>query len=990
MELLWLVSETVFSLTAKQSLRIAYNLNSRENKMSKLKLSALYVAVGSALFTGYTANVSAAENGGAEEVERIQVTGSRIKRFEEVSPTPVTVFSGTDLINAGITNVADLLEQTPSADIGTSLTTGQGIFGAGIRTTNLRGLGEGRTLVLVNGKRFVASSVTNSAVDLNMIPTAVIKRVEITHGGASAVYGSDAMAGVVNIILEDSYDGFSLDAITQKTQEGEGEENVFALTFGSENDDNSYIFNVTYTDTGALAGRDRDFITNTMTTMLNPANETDEDGIPRNILAPDKFQGQPQVLGFYDTAGMSTIGGQRYIFGDNGELIPANTGIGPRPSPNSQSRFYGEDANGYKFLDHKYIAVPLKRLNTFLNINKDINDDHAVSLQLAYGKTSSVSDSSPVFLSRRLRVDNPFWHQDAKDTFAAEGREASDTIGITKLGIGSDNREYYNDQAYFNSTLSLSGMLFEDYDYEIYYQYGRNTQDAKWGGEMLTEHLDNALDAAMIDGAIQCAVRDDEGNVTGARAGCEPLNLFGENSPSEGALSYVNTSGTQHSVKSQTVIGGSITGDAFELPAGHVAFAVSAEYREEKAERVPGAAMQNNLLFNNFVREWAGEFDVSEIGLEVSIPVLNDVFLAQELTVDAAVRVMDYSTVGDNTAWKLGVAWQPIDEVRVRATMSKSVRAPELDDLYGTGTQSFTSYRDPCDSVQITEAPEGLRNTIRANCAADGIPQGGDWRPSVAWRDVTPKSVIGGNPSLQEETSEDIMLGVVYTPTENITLMADYWNYKIDDALTRLTQQTIVDNCYRSSNFETNEYCALFGRSGNLDINEVIAAPANLAYREMKGVDLEARYKFDTDFGSFNFRLLATYLSEHELISDVNDEQYKFNPTVGEQDYPRWKASTTIGYTYEDLYVGISAKYRHSTVDNREWTIEQNNYNEISSHTEFNLNYRYNLTEQLELRGSVDNMFDRAPPRNPFSYDEDDGYYDFYGRTFTLGANYKF
>lgn len=991
MELLWLVSGTVFSLNVKQSLRIAYNLNSREKEMSKLKLSALYVAMGSALFTGYTANVSAAENEGAEEVERIQVTGSRIKRFEEVSPTPVTVFSGADLINAGITNVADLLDQTPSADIGQSLTTGQGIFGAGVRTTNLRGLGEGRTLVLVNGKRFVASSVTNSAVDLNMIPTAVIKRVEITHGGASAVYGSDAMAGVVNIILEDSYDGFSLDALTQKTQEGEGEENVFALTFGSENEDNSFIFNATYTDIGMLRGRDRDFWKDSIVTMRNPANTSDEDGIPARIYADEKYQGQPQVFGAYDRAGMATLGGTEYVFGENGKLIEANRGLGALPAPNDWWRYYGEDADGYKFLDHDFIAVPLKRLNTFASINKDINDDHAVSLQVAYGRTSSVSNSGPVFFNTSVRVDNPFWHQEAKDIFAAEGMEGSDSIGLSKLGVGSNNRQFYNDQAYYNSTLSLAGVIFEDYDYEIYFQYGRNNEESKWGGELLNDHLEYATDAALIDGSIQCAERDDDGNVTGARAGCEPLNLFGENSPSEAALAYVNTTGTQSSVKSQKVIGGSITGDAFELPAGHVAFALSAEYREEKAERVPGAAMQQNLLFNNFVREWSGEFDVSEIGLEVSIPVLNDAFLAKELTLDVAVRVMDYSTVGDNSAYKVGIAWQPIDEVRVRGTMSKSVRAPELDDLYNTGSQSFTSYSDPCDHVQISEAPEGLKDTIRANCAADGVPvQGGDWRPSEAWRGVTPKSVLGGNPNLKEETSDDKMLGVVYTPTDTLTLMADYWNYKIEDALTRLTQQTIVDNCYRSSNFATNQYCELFDRRDNFDITEVISAPANVAFIEMKGVDLEGRYKLETDFGQFDFRILATYLTERESITDVNDEQYQFNPSVGEQEWPRWKASSTIGYTYEDLYVGVSAQYRHSTVDNREWTIEHNTYNEISSHTEFNLNYRYQLTDSFEVRGSVNNMFDRSPPRNPFSYNGDDGYYDMYGRTFTLGANYKF
>lgn len=965
------------------------------------KLNLLTASIQAAVFSGAAFGTVAMANTDTEakQVERIQVTGSRIKRLQEVAPTPVTVFSGADLANAGITNVGDLLDSTPSADIGTSLTTSQGIFGAGIRTTNLRGLGEGRTLVLVNGKRFVSSSVTNSAVDLNMIPTAVIKSVEITHGGASAVYGSDAMAGVVNIILEDSYDGVSIDVLTSRPQQDNGEEDVFSLTFGSENDDNSFIFNATYSDINGLHGRDRDFIRNTMVTMRNPNNAEgtagETDGQPQWVMAPEKFQGHPQVLGAYDTAGMTNLGitgGQSYIFGENGQLIKANTGIGPRPEPNSQTRYFGDTANGYNFLDHKQLAVPLERLNTFTSFNKDLNDDHALSVQVAYGKTSSVSTSGPVFLYKTLRADNPYWHESARKIFAEQGYDDATQIGVSKLSIGGGKRQYFNDQAYFNSTLAISGIIFDEYDYQVYYNYGRNTEDARWGGELITEHLDNALDATMIDGSIVCADRNAEGEVVGALAGCQPLNLFGLNSPSEAALNYVNTNGTQHSVKSQKVLGASITGAAFELPAGDVSFAVSAEHREENAERTPGAAMQNNMLFNNFVRAWSGEFDVTEVGLEVSVPVLSDTFLAEELIIDAAIRTMDYSTVGNNTAWKAGIAWQPVEELRIRATRSKSVRAPEIDNLYNTGTQSFSSYNDACDAVQIEAAPAELRSTIRANCIADGVPAqaANNWRPTKAWRDVTPKSVNGGNPNLKEETSEDTLIGFVYTPTDEVSFIVDYWHYKIKDALTSLTAQEIVNNCYRSSNFESNQYCGLFNRLDNLDINEVKASQANLAFIEMKGVDVEAHYNLETSFGEFKFRAMANYLAERERINDVNDEQYKFNPTVGENAYPRWKGTLSVGYTLDDLYVGVFAKYRHATVNDRLWTVENNSYNNVPSHTEFTLNTRYNISDELTLRAGIKNLFDKQPPRNPLTYDSDDGYYDVYGRTFTLGVNYTF
>ena len=954
--------------------------------MNKLNLLAL--GVKTALFAGAMTSfttVAAEEEKSVEKesVERIEVTGSRIKRHAEIAPNPVTVIGGEELINAGITNVADLLQNIPSSAPGSApTTTTNTIFGAGINTTDLRELGPERTLVLVNGRRFVSASTSNSSVNLNNIPSSMISRIEVVHGGASAVYGSDAVAGVVNIILRDSYDGFSLDYKTEKTQQGGGDSDYYSLTFGNEGDKTSYVVNMSYSEIGQLKESDRDFIVNPVNSYRNPENTGGEDGIPARVIL-----GKQTKLAVYDKAGDAFLPGGHYVFGPNGELVPFDYGDGLLPPPNGYYTTGG--GNGYSFLENSYIATPLDRFNTFININHQLSDDHELSFELAAGEDNAYAEASPVFMQKQIRADNPFWDPEAKAQFDAAGYEASDTIGVYKLASDFGNRRYEDERTFNNATIAVEGIIFDEYDYQVYFQRGENKTLTQWHGEILEQNLDYALDAAMIDGSIQCAVRDDDGNVVGSRLGCSPVSLFGEGAASQAGLDYVTTTGTLNMKKAQTVFGASLSGYAFELPAGGVAFAVSAEHRKEVGESIPGAGMANNLIFGNFINPWKGEFTVDEVGLEVSVPVLADMFLAQELTVDLAARYMDYSSVGANSAWKAGFSWSVTDEVRMRGSKSKSVRAPNVEQLYSAGVQSFGGYDDPCDAYNIEEADADVRQNIINNCKAAGIPVDADWRPSADWRQVTPPSVNGGNRALTEETSDDTLFGVIYTPTEDLTFIADYWSFKVDDAINRLGPATVVDNCYEASTLD-NESCDLVTRDpNNFEITNVVNAPYNVASYELKGVDLESSYNLDTSFGEFDFRLLATYLEHREFIADTFDSGYEFNPTVGEQRYPRWKARLTAGYTYDDFFVQLTGNYRHSTVGNREWTIEQNNYNEIPSYTKWDLYARYTINETFEVRGGIDNVFDITPPRNPYSYDNGE-FYDVYGRTFSFGVNARF
>ncbi|WP_242620353.1 TonB-dependent receptor domain-containing protein [Shewanella maritima] len=320
----------------------------------------------------------------------------------------------------------------------------------------------------------------------------------------------------------------------------------------------------------------------------------------------------------------------------------------------------------------------------------------------------------------------------------------------------------------------------------------------------------------------------------------------------------------------------------------------------------------------------------------------------------------------------------------MRATRSKSVRAPNIGELFDPGGQTFTSITDVCDSININLGSSAHR---AANCRAAGLSEG--WNPTDDWYQGTRPGMITGNPDLKEETSNDYTIGLVYTPDyiEGFSFTLDYWAFAIDDAISYIAVNTAVKYCYDSESL-SNIYCDLFTRDDNTgNIIDYVNKPVNSASYNVKGLDIESRYFYETSaHGDFNFRVIATYL-----------EQWEYNPTgfasdlqkdVGEYTDPRWKAMFSLGWTYDDLTLEARANYRHSAVASNDWVPSDNNYNDIPSHTTWDFTGSYVLTDDLDLRFGIKNAFDLEPPRNPYVYDGD-GYYDTQGRAFFLGANYR-
>ena len=950
------------------------------NKISKAV--RLAIAFGAASTAAFSASSFAAEEENVEKVERIEVTGSRIKRIGEMSPTPVTVISGEGLTDAGVVNVADLLNKLPNTLVGISPETSNNtIFASGLNNTDLRGLGSERTLVLVNGRRFVSGAPGSSAVDLNNIPTAMVERIEVTTGGASAVYGSDAVAGVVNIITKKSFDGLSLDiSTTQPTQSG-GEEEYLSLTFGSEVGKASFVTNLSWARQKQISYLDRDYLRDAPIVVRNP-RRSEADFDPENEPNAVFWGYGRQTLASYDKSGTFSAGGKRYNFSDAGEL--KEMGLGKPLPPLTSGRVDYDGGEGYSFAENGHLRTPLDRINLFTSMNYEFNDDHAFTAEFTYSKTDAYGESSPAFLSFVTQGDNALLPKEARDLISQQNVDEDYPNGAVSIGyLASDfgNRQYSQDRTLARLALGLEGIINDNWSYDLYATSGHVQADTQWFGEMFEERFYQSVDAIEVDGDVVC--RDEI-----ARAnGCLPLDVFGRGIYDQNAYDWVSTDAIRRSSIQQHVVGASVSGDVYELPAGWVGAAFSAEYRKEKADTLPDPAMRAGLLFNNQSQPLAGEFDVKELSAEVSIPLLANVAFVENLTFDGAFRWMDYSTSGSDTAWKVGLNWEVNDELRVRINKSKSVRAPNIGELYNPPGQTFRSITDPCAASRSDGLPAEYADNIRANCAAQGIPL--DFEPSQEWYGSTRPGFIIGNTDLKNETARDITVGFIYTPqfVENLSFTVDYWKFEISDMIDSFTGGDLVNLCYQSATLD-NPYCPLIERDPTTkEISNYFEKPVNSAISNTSGVDIEANYKYDTSFGSLDFRLISTYLEERMYNSTGLPEDEVVE--TGEVERPKWKHRLITTYQYDDFSAVLTTSHRSHTVLSNTWSPNVNNYNEVPSYTTFDLTARYNVTDALQVRAGALNMFDRNPPRQPSVYNEGAAF-DVIGQRLTFGVKYDF
>ncbi|MCH1918718.1 TonB-dependent receptor [Shewanella sp. A3A] len=953
------------------------------SKSRLAEVIALSLLGSAVLSTSAVAAEDTAANNDKQTYERIEVTGSRIARENAYAPTPVTMVTGEELLGSGVTNIGEALNQLPALGSTMSLASsgGSSIGTAGLNLLDLRNLGTSRTLVLVNGKRHVSSQKGTSAVDVNTIPSAWIERVEIITGGASAIYGADAVTGVVNFILKKNITGLDINASIGTADDTDFSKKRFSISYGQDIDGGrgNVAFSAEYSGQNDLGAMDRDATKTSYANMLNNAPGRVDDNNPNN---PDFIR--TANSGYYTIAndGRFNLDGWKR-FNPDGSFSNVNLGS------NNYSN-YCTDCESINMNQFNELQPKFDRYNLNFKTNYDITTEDSIYFEAKYSRTEATNKGQPAFFfslkenpieNNYISIDNAFLDPALRQMMSDNDMTSLKVNRfMTDMGvrIEEDTRET---QRY---VLGAKGLVGEDWDYDVYAIYGQTDLERTNQNNLIYQNYQYALDS----------VRDADGNAvcrsaTARAEGCTPINIFGFGSPSQAAIDYVNVDLTGTTTIKQTVLSGSLANSALvELPAGFVGFSAGVEYRKEQSEtKEPDF---DRKTFFNAMGDDAGSFNVKEVFAELSIPLLSDLPLIRQLDLDLAGRYADYSTIGDATTWKVGLSWEMNEEFRLRSTYARAIRAPNISELYRGESQNFFNIDDSCRLVNLDKLDNST--TRRSNCAALGVPADFDNNYDAG----SIEGVSGGNRELHAEKSTSYTLGAVYQPSfiDNLTLTVDYWNITIDDAISSIDAQDILDKCLDSETGINNQYCALISRNpDNHQINNIVVQSMNLAKLEASGVDFDVRYSFDLLGGELTSGLIATKLIRNREYSFQNDPS-SYEDFAGTAGLPDWQSNLNLTYSRDNWEATWRTRYLQKvdlySAQSLARDANPSNVMNYGTYVISEMAIGYKFDNGLGLKFGVDNVFDKSLPFGTIGTSASSAMYDNVGRYFYTSASFSF
>ncbi|MGQ0800803.1 MAG: TonB-dependent receptor plug domain-containing protein, partial [Pseudomarimonas sp.] len=731
---------------------------SKCNSLSFAIRVALIATAAAAAMPAFAQEPAAGE---AASLDRIEVLGSRIRRAAAETALPVLSISRNDLDRSGLTQIADVIREISVNGPSLSLATNNGNT-SGNSSVNLRNCASNRTLVLVNGRRWVSDNGLAGSVDLSSIPLAAVDRIEVLKDGASALYGSDAICGVINIHTRNSFDGAQGNAYFGEYDEGDGQRESYSFTVGGGSDRYSGLLSMAYTDDRSVSAGDREISAIPLF------------GFPANVSAP----GRASPVGPF---GNFTVPGRGNII-----LDPNNPGCRPNqvcaPASANDFRPFNFLTDGYNFAPDNHLLQPQKTRSLFGQVSYELHESVRFSSEVFY--THRLGDAqlaaqplSPLNISAQS-VYNPFG-------VAIAGAAFRPTNFPRVFGQEQDTWRF---SAAFDGSFEIGDRFF---DWDVGYTFADNRQLQPKNGFYFSTRVASALGPSFIDstGVARC------GTQAAIIAGCVPLNVLGGPAGfTQEMFDYIAVSPKNIQQAQQESYTANISGELFALPAGPLAFAFGVEHRSEFGSNQPDPLTAAGLVLgDNPFLPTLGEFSVDEAYLELQVPVLSDVAFAQSFEISLAARYSDFSTFGDTTNPKLGLRWQVTDGVLVRGSWGEGFRAPSVAELFQGSATGRPAFQDPCSSTNPTFIASAA---TRAQCLAGGAPAG--FRTQLAQTFAT----TGGNPALQPETSVSKTLGLVYSPEwlDGVDTYVDWYSIKIEDAIGALAAQTIINECYLQLN----------------------------------------------------------------------------------------------------------------------------------------------------------------------------------------------
>ncbi|SFS17429.1 Outer membrane cobalamin receptor protein [Dyella sp. OK004] len=935
-----------------------------------------------------------ADESKATNLSSITVTGTRISNPNVISPTPVNVLTADDIRATGAVNVGDLLTTLPQ--LATTFTMGnssQYIGTAGVQQLDLRNLGPERTLVLVNGRRFVGASAGSTAVDINMIPVEWIERVEIITGGASAVYGADAVTGAVNFILKKNYQGAKLNVQYGTSEHGGFDQKLITLTGGTNFAQNrgNIAVSVEHSNQGSLEFRDR-FGHKSYSSIKTPNGPTD------TVL----FNNAGSY--FYTNGGTFSLGkltdiSKRYVFNQDGSVRPQRFD-GIYDDAGRCSDCDRLDANQTQELQPRYGRTSLSSVATF-----DITPEHRLYFEGNYTHVDVKDFRSPAFGTYTITRDNAYISPSLAELMDQNGL---DSIYVTRNDVDAGRRGEDTKRNTTRAVFGTNGVIANDWEYDASLNYGVTDETRHNLNNRINDRFAASVDAVRdpATGNIVCRSSIDPGAPNPnadpshgfvlnpiALGGCIPTSIFGDGAINPAAAQWFNAATTTKSRLTQFVGGSSITNNnLFQMPgdAGAVSLAVGAEFRRETSRQDTDPLDVAGLTFLNAIPPSGGAYDVKEGYIETGVPLLANRPFAKNLSIDAAVRFSDYSTIGHTKAWRWGLDWAIDDNIRLRGTLSSAVRAPNIDELYSGQTQNYFSVTDPCSANQIKNGPNPA--VRQANCLALGVPQG--WTSTSK---ATIEGISGSNPHLQPETGRTWTAGMVITPQflRDFGLTLDYWNIRLTNAISSPGGGDIANQCVDSPGGINNVYCQNAMRDP--ETNEIVfirSVAQNISALSTSGIDIGAYYSHALGAGKMRWNINAT-----KVISYV-DRPFQDNPEVGYQNngtlgFPKWKATLGATYTLNNWAFNWNSRYfsRMLRVGNESYESNPMQITPIRAGAGFFNDVRasYSIKNSgWQIYAGITNVFDRDPPVNLFGTGFGSALYDALGRSYYAGFNYKF
>lgn len=879
------------------------------------------------------------EEQSTKDVELIQVTGSHIKKGNFESASPIKVMDAEDIDGVGAVNMGDFLGKVP-AIVGDTTSSSSNISeqDSGLNTVALRNLGASRTLVLVNGMRYVSGISVGSGygVDLNTIPTNMIDRVEILTGGQSAAYGSDAVAGVINIILKKNFDGVAFKAQKGQTSRSDRETTDIEFTLGKNFDAGNGWISLGYSDDAGLMSADRDY-----SRVHKDAIDTNGDGLLDT----------PQFVGSSHTPG-GRIGGY------NGDGTPFVR------TPDVAT------SDAFNFHEYRSMLTPLKRIFVASGLSFDINDESRVNFTANYARVDSRARFEPIPLDTRNNIfklsqggttgidiaTHPLFAGTALgNALLADGITNLDDVSLTFRRLWEfGDRGAENTRSTFRVASDYEYDLSPDLTLNIGATYGVTDQNQTNHGDINLERARYALDLEADGfGGYQCA--DELARI----AGCVPINPFTLNGFSQDAIDYLAAdTGLVGSVE-QLVVNAIVSGFVdFSVSENvdAVSFAAGIEYRKEKGQETPDPLRQAGIVRGNAIAKTKGEFDVTDVFAEVQVPIL------EQLNLNAAVRVGNYSSVGTTTNWTIGLDAPINDSIRLRGAAATAVRAPNVSDLYAGGSATSAFVTDPCNGIDASSTGNIADNCRSIAAIQNRIDTNGAFILTQVESQNT-SGLLSGSTDVGEEKADTLTLGAVFTPSfaDGLQLSIDYYDIKIDDAIAKTDRTVILNRCYSVSPSAFDETCSGLvrrdGRSGAaLDVN---AASGNENIIETQGIDIEASYETSLGEGSAYFMAAANILNKYNITGiETGDTQ----ELAGEVLFPELRFNISASYTLNALNVYWQLRYWDATKDRNDNSIMTESLNSVGSRVYNDVRFSYQVNDAIKGYLGISNVFDVQPP----------------------------